>query len=972
MLLRPAILSFRAATEINFGNTHTLLMLREDTCLVRWPILMLLLLLAGSAHAQFPYSQSFKDVSAPGLVLAGVSRLTANTVDAPGSGYLRLTDTIQNQVGCVYAEDSFPSQNGIVASFEFFTWTKVAGTPADGFSFFLFDASISSFRAGPTGGALGYTQKWGTPGLDKGYIGIGIDEFGNYSVISDGNKSGGTASKVNPAVVIRGPGNGAAGTDYPYVTGVQTNTGSHTTPFNGFFQRYWDSSNVSYRRLKIIMKPGSTLGTAGYKVTIVMYKGAGTTNTPVVADTLINNYDYPYAAPSKLQYGLIASTGSVTAFHEIRNMQIEAYNATTAPMLRNDTVYVCSGNQRLIDVTANDSSTNSGGVISKASIDLDPATAGIQTSFTDAGKGTYSVDATTGLVNFTPIGSYTGASSITYTAKDNYGVAAITNGTIVVNVTSGSALALNVTDPAGVCGSGTVNIAAASVTSGSTAGATFSYFNTLTDALNGSNNINSGASAISTPGTYYIRADLSGCYTAKPVNVVISQTPTTALAGSNQSMCISSNLLATLQANSPTVGTGAWSQVSGPATASIAIPMSSNTPVQMPATAGAYVLRWTVSNGVCTASTSDITITVSALATTANAGGNHTICNATSYTLSGNTAAVGTGAWTVPYNTSGLTPSFSNTTSPTATVTNLSPGNTYTFQWKITNGACSSQNNDTLRISQSPTIATTNGNQILSGATSATVQGNTPTVGTGSWSQISGPAATIATPSNATTNLNGLTGGNTYVFRWTISNGVCTPSSSDLTITNNNISLPIEFLSFTGARIADEAILQWKTADERNTQLFQVERSLDGISFSDIAAVAAHGGVAGGSYQYIDSYPASAAQRRFYRIAELENSGSRHYSKTIVLNGATAQRIGVQPNPFAGQLSIDVYGRDGEAVSVTLCDMAGRALLSSSGAQLSGGNHRMVLDQLQNLPAGVYLLKVLVGAETTVRTVSKM
>ncbi|MBK6347069.1 MAG: hypothetical protein IPF68_14250 [Bacteroidales bacterium] len=38
----------------------------------------------------------------------------------------------------------------------------------------------------------------------------------------------------------------------------------------------------------------------------------------------------------------------------------------------------------------------------------------------------------------------------------------------------------------------------------------------------------------------------------------------------------------------------------------------------------------------------------------------------------------------------------------------------------------------------------------------------------------SGGAGTLATPSDPTTTLKGLSAG-TYVFRWTISNGTCTP-----------------------------------------------------------------------------------------------------------------------------------------------------------------------------------------------------
>ncbi len=72
----------------------------------------------------------------------------------------------------------------------------------------------------------------------------------------------------------------------------------------------------------------------------------------------------------------------------------------------------------LATVGAND--TDADGTIDPATVDLDPATAGIQSSFTNA-DGTYTVDAA-GNVTFTPDAALTGnPTAITYTVNDNAG-----------------------------------------------------------------------------------------------------------------------------------------------------------------------------------------------------------------------------------------------------------------------------------------------------------------------------------------------------------------------------------------------------------------------------------------------------------------------------------------------------------------------------------------------------------------------
>ncbi len=94
--------------------------------------------------------------------------------------------------------------------------------------------------------------------------------------------------------------------------------------------------------------------------------------------------------------------------------------------------------------------------------------------------------------------------------------------------------------------------------------------------------------------------------------VTVKDAPSTAVAGSNQT--ITEGQTATLAANVPTSGVGEWSIVSGPDTDLAQISDAAvNDAVFSPSTYGTYVLRWTISNSPCTASTSDVTITVNQL-----------------------------------------------------------------------------------------------------------------------------------------------------------------------------------------------------------------------------------------------------------------------------------------------------------------------------------------------------------------------
>jgi hypothetical protein len=260
--------------------------------------------------------------------------------------------------------------------------------------------------------------------------------------------------------------------------------------------------------------------------------------------------------------------------------------------------------------------------------------------------------------------------------------------------------------------------------------------------------------------------------------------PTTSNAGPDQGICSTST--ATLAANSPSSGTGAWS-ISGPSN-NLAQLSSSTSPTATftPAGgAGSYVLTWTISSAPCTASASSLTITVTAPPTTANAGSDQTICTNTA-TLAGNTATVGSGLWTVVSGSATIT----TPTSPTSGVTGLGSG-TNNLRWTISNSPCTASQSTVNIINNTPTTANAGPNQSGLGTT-ATLAGNTATVGAGLWTLVSG-TATITTPTSPTSGVTGIAAGNN-TLRWTITQGACT-SFSDVILSTS--ICPIVTCTFT-------------------------------------------------------------------------------------------------------------------------------------------------------------------------------
>ncbi|HEX2901032.1 MAG TPA: hypothetical protein VHS96_15040, partial [Bacteroidia bacterium] len=169
-------------------------------------------------------------------------------------------------------------------------------------------------------------------------------------------------------------------------------------------------------------------------------------------------------------------------------------------------------------------------------------------------------------------------------------------------------------------------------------------------------------------------------------------------------------------------------------------------------------------------------ITVGSGVTASNAGPDQTICG-TSATLAANAPSVGTGTWSI---ISGAGGSVTTPSSPTSGFTGAA-NTTYTLRWTIAQAPCASSTDDVvITLRSNPTTAAAGPDQNVCGS-STTLAANTPTIGTGVWTVVSGTGGTFTAPTSPTTTFNG-TVGTTYTLRWTISNAPCTASTDDVVI----------------------------------------------------------------------------------------------------------------------------------------------------------------------------------------------
>lgn len=310
---------------------------------------------------------------------------------------------------------------------------------------------------------------------------------------------------------------------------------------------------------------------------------------------------------------------------------------------------------------------------------------------------------------------------------------------------------------------------------------------------------------------------------------VVNQAPTVN-AGSDITLNLptnSTNIVSTASDTDGTVSTYAWSQRSGPSTATLS-GSSTNTLTCADLIEGTYVFRITVTDDDGASAFDEVSVIVNPPAAnvppTSNAGANQTITlptNSTTIPGSGSDSdgSVDQYLWEQINGPAGA--ALSNTSSPTLSVSDLVEG-IYVFRLTVTDndGATDS---DQMRV----TVLAANQNPTANAGTDITITlptSSTTLSGSGSdtdgvvvsyeWQQLSGPStSSISNTSNAVTNVSALIEG-TYEFQLTVEDDdgaqdtdiirvTVQPSSVNIPPTANagpdiSITLPTNSVMITG------------------------------------------------------------------------------------------------------------------------------------------------------------------------------
>ncbi|WP_221389736.1 ice-binding family protein [Dyadobacter sp. NIV53] len=181
-----------------------------------------------------------------------------------------------------------------------------------------------------------------------------------------------------------------------------------------------------------------------------------------------------------------------------------------------------------------------------------------------------------------------------------------------------------------------------------------------------------------------------------------------------------------------------------------------------------------------------------------------------------------------------------------------------------------------------------------------------------------------------------------------------------ININNNTIvtvlaPLPVTLTYFTAKKGENQtAMLSWATTAETNSDRFEIEHSVNGKSWKNIATVAAKGeSSALVSYLYSDLTPKQGSN--FYRLKMIDSDATFAYSRIQNVEiGMTNLRTVLYPNPAFDKLTLDVDDIN-QIERVQLNDILGKVVYDQSRTSLTGISANV---DMNNLSSGMYIARI--------------
>ncbi len=208
-------------------------------------------------------------------------------------------------------------------------------------------------------------------------------------------------------------------------------------------------------------------------------------------------------------------------------------------------------------------------------------------------------------------------------------------------------------------------------------------------------------------------------------------------------------------------------------------------------------------------------------------------------------------------------------------------------------------------------------------------------------------------------------------FYYTSSTGWQSIGSANLMITSyvsdtTTTVTPVELVGFSGAVKGNNVLLTWKTATETNNHGFEVQRSMDRKTFSDVGFVQGSGTTTEEhSYSYSDN---PQGEKIYYRLKQIDLNGGYTYSNIIEVDNLIPTEYSLSqnyPNPFNPSTVIKYQLPKSSNVTLEIYDLLGQRVCTLVNENQEAGKYNITWNGKNNfgnqVSSGIYIYRIKAG-----------
>ena len=199
----------------------------------------------------------------------------------------------------------------------------------------------------------------------------------------------------------------------------------------------------------------------------------------------------------------------------------------------------------------------------------------------------------------------------------------------------------------------------------------------------------------------------------------------------------------------------------------------------------------------------------------------------------------------------------------------------------------------------------------------------------------------------------------------------------DISINETSYSvLSVKMNSFAAAIVNNDVKVKWQTAGENNVKNYVVQRSEDGIHFSDVGIVLpASLNTGTNNYTFTDTAVVAHynnISHFYYRLETVAGNGDITYSviQAVVLPRKSSFIVNLYPNPFTNKISVTVNSSKDDYVNGVITGVKGEVLVNTK-IKVNKGPSNVSISNLESFPKGIFFLKLTMGEKSQTFKIEK-